>query len=525
MKKPAFAICVCAALGACTLGPNFQPPPPPQATAFNYSAPGTTEQTDPAPDWWKGFNDPELVWLMRIVIAGNPSLQESLLRVEQAHQATAAQLAQGLPDLSASGSFTREEEGLKGLAESDGAYNQLDTLAADANAVAPGTGGTVYNAANGVVDRLGQPINLFQYELRSSWELDLFGRVRRSVEAARAGEAQAKDAARDSLVMLEAQAAQSYFQLREAQAELARQRRNVQDAKLTLQLTISQANTGLAPQVDVDQARTEYLSARAQLPNFEKQISETLNQIDILAGQPPGTLDSRLSIVTALPAPPAVIGAGVPSNLARRRPDIRAAEDSLHQETAQIGVAVASFYPDISLTGSLGYRSLDASYLTHWANLFYGVGPSISLPIFQGGALIANLRTARIAQANAALQYRATVLNALAEVENALVAYRSDQQENEDAQATVQSALDNSNLAESRYASGLDSFLPTLDAERTLFADQQQAIETQAQLDQDVATLYTALGGGWQETEQAPVAPTVDNTPPIAPAAIDALTP
>jgi multidrug efflux system outer membrane protein len=525
MKRVFARLGLCLPLSGCLLGPNFKPPAPPAAPAFNHSAPGITEQTDPSPDWWKGFDDPELVWLMREVIAGNPNLQESLLRVQSAHQSTATELAQGLPTVSAAGSYMREQEGLKGLVQSAGAYDELNKIASDANDAAPGTGGTVTNSANGAVDQFSAPINFYQYELSSSWELDLFGRVRRSVEAARASESQAQDAARDALVMLESQAAQSYFQLRAAQAAYAQQQQIVNAAQTELQLTISQANNGLAPESDVDQARTEFLSAQGQLPSYEKSIAQSLDQINILAGQQPGALDASLSAARPLPNPPSLIGAGLPSSLARRRPDIREAEDSLHEATAEVGVAVASFYPDVSLMGNTGYHSLDASYLTNWANMFYSFGPSISLPIFDGGRLIASLRTARIQEATAALQYRAAVLNALAEVENALVAYRTDQETNADAQATAQAAADSYNLAESRYVHGLDSFLPTLDAERSLFSAQQQAIQAQAQVDTDVATLYTALGGGWQETEQTPQVPAINQAPPIAPAAIDSLVP
>ena len=268
---------LCLVLCACTLGPDFKPPAPPATRAFNHAAPGVTEQSDPTPDWWNGFNDPALTSLMRAAIAGSPSLQQALLRIEQAHQNTATTAAQGLPSLSASGSYMREAEGIKGLAESAGAYNELNQLAADANGVAPGSGTTVSNGANGVLDRLNQPFNLYQYELSSSWELDLFGRVRRSVEAARASETESADAARDSLVMLESQVAQSYFQLRTAQAALAQQQQSTQAAQLELQLTVSRADTGLVAQTGVNQARTEFLTTQGQLPNYQKQIAQSLD--------------------------------------------------------------------------------------------------------------------------------------------------------------------------------------------------------------------------------------------------------
>ncbi|WP_298216138.1 efflux transporter outer membrane subunit [Acidocella sp.] len=507
---------LCLGLSGCMLGPDFTPPAPPAAANFQHAGAFTTEQTNPDPNWWNGFDDPVLTQIMQTAIAGNISLQQAVLRVEQAHENVVQTRAEGLPSINAGASFMREQEGIKGIAESSGAYDQLDQVAAQANAALPGSGPAVTNAVNSALDKLGQPVNFWQYQLSSSWELDLFGRVRRSVEAARANENASLEAARDSLVMLESQVAQAYFQLRAAQAALARQQQSVASAQDELDLTINRADHGLVPQSDVDQARTVFLSAQGQLPGYEKQVQQYLTQIDTLAGRPPGALDAMLTTPAALPVPPAMIATGVPSTLVRRRPDIREAEDQLHQATAQIGVAIASFFPDISLTGSVGFHALDASYLTNWASLFYSFGPSISLPIFQGGRLVSNLRLARLSQQNAALQYRATVLNALAEVENALVACHADQQAYADALATAQTAEDTLVLAQSRYAQGLTSFLPVLDAERTAFSAQQQQIQAQSQLDIDTAALYTALGGGWQETQQ-PVGPAAAAPPAPAP--------
>jgi NodT family efflux transporter outer membrane factor (OMF) lipoprotein len=222
-----------------------------------------------------------------------------------------------------------------------------------------------------------------------------------------------------------------------------------------------------------------------------------------------------------LPPPPAVIDVGLPASLARRRPDIRQAEAQLHAATAGIGVAVASFYPDISLTGNLGIRAVDASYLTNWASHFYSAGPSVSLPIFQGGRLTANLRMARAQAAEAALHYRATVLNALREVEDDLVAYRTDRAARDQLVDTVRSADLSFYLAKSRYTHGLSDFIQVLDAERTLTTDRQQLVQAEITLADDVIALYRAVGGGWQDSP-AP-APTVDTSIPITPAALDAV--
>jgi len=222
-----------------------------------------------------------------------------------------------------------------------------------------------------------------------------------------------------------------------------------------------------------------------------------------------------------LPTIPNLIGVGVPTTLARRRPDIREAEAQLHAATAGVGVAVARFYPDISLTGSAGLRNTDASYLTNWASLFYSAGPSISLPIFEGGALVANLRTARAEQASAALNYRATVLNALREVEDALVALRTDRSSRDQAAATEQAAQFDYYLSDNRFTHGLSDYLQVLDAERSLVSARQQLAQANVQLAGDVVTLYTSLGGGWME---APVnTPSVTAVPPPTPAMVDTL--
>jgi NodT family efflux transporter outer membrane factor (OMF) lipoprotein len=315
--------------------------------------------------------------------------------------------------------------------------------------------------------------------------------------------------------------AQAYVQLREAQNLTRQQQDIVQSAQQSLALTQNRAQLGLTSDLDVSQAQTQLLTDEAQLPGYEKQAQQAVNELDDLTGQPPGALDAMLAAPAPLPNLPAVVGIGLPATLARRRPDIREAEAQLHAATAQVGVAVASFYPDISLTGNAGLRATDASFLTNWASLFYSAGPSISLPIFEGGKLTASLRTARAEQAGAALNYRATVLDALREVEDALVAYRTDQQAAAQTQASAQSAGFALYLANNRYTHGLSDYLSVLDAQRTQVAARQQSVQANAQVVNDVVTLYTALGGGWQ-VPGVPV-PAVSGVPPLAPAALDSV--
>jgi NodT family efflux transporter outer membrane factor (OMF) lipoprotein len=347
--------------------------------------------------------------------------------------------------------------------------------------------------------------------------------VRRSVEQADASTQAQVEATNDALVMLEGQVADAYVQVRGAQQLLASQQQNVAAAQSSLDLTRRQQAQGLATGLDVDQAITQLGDNQSRLPGYEKQEQQAINQLSLLVGEPPGTLDALLTPVAPMPTVPSVVGIGVPSELARRRPDIRQAEAQLHAATANVGVATASFYPDISLMGESGFRALDASYLTNWASLFYSFGPSVSLPIFQGGKLTASLRMARAQQAEAALNYRGTVLNALAEVEDDLVAYRTDRVARDRLAETIRSGEQALYLARDAYKNGLSNFLQVLDAERTLVASRQQLIQADITLTDDVIALYNALGGGWQETAVTSNVPAIDMTTPFTPAALDSV--
>jgi NodT family efflux transporter outer membrane factor (OMF) lipoprotein len=371
------------------------------------------------------------------------------------------------------------------------------------------------------LNQISTPVNLYQYGLDSSWEIDLFGRVRRSVEQARAQSQAQVEALNDALIVLESEIVQSYVQLRGAQALKASQEENVKAAQASFDLTQRRQQSGLTTELDVDQARTQLDDARRQLPTYDGQVQQAMNGLSLLLGEAPGAVDEQLRESRPLPAIPAVINVGVPSMLARRRPDIRQAEASLHAATANVGVAVASFYPDISLTGNIGMRALDASYLTNWASHFYSAGPAISLPIFSGGRLTAGLTLARAEQKQAALSYRSTVLNALREVEDALVSYRVDRASHDLLQDTLNSAQVTWDLARNQYDHGLSTFINVLNAETTVLADRQALVQSNVQLVNDIVSLYRALGGGWEETVKSLPAPDVPTSPPPLPGALD----
>jgi outer membrane protein, multidrug efflux system len=491
-------------LGGCTVGPDYKRPEAPAVPAWKDPAAHSelaSQQTDPDPKWWQSFNDPALTDLIDKGIAGNLDVQQAVLRVLEARQGIIAARAAGLPTLGGNASYQRELLGAQGILESQGAYRDLNQLAnrlQPYDATVPGLSQGIVSGGTQALNQFSAPVNLYQYGLDASWEIDLFGRVRRSVEQARARAQAQAEALNDALIVLESEIVQAYIQLRGAQALKASQEENVRAASESLNLTQRRQQNGLTTELDVDQARTQLDDTRRQLPTYDKQIQQALNTLSLLTGQTPGSVDGQLLESKPLPLIPGVVDVGVPSTLARRRPDIRQAEATLHAATAGVGVAVAAFYPDISLTGNIGMRALDASYLTNWASHFYSAGPSISLPIFSGGQLSANLTLARAEQQEAALSYRGTVLNALREVEDALVAYRTDRASRELLQDTLNSAQMTWSLAQSQYENGLTSFIQVLDAERTVLSDRQALVQADVQLVNDIVTLYRALGGGWE---------------------------
>ena len=500
-------------LAAGSVGPDYRAPhtPLPAPAWHELTVPRETDaralpvstDTDPDPRWWTRFGDPALDMLIERARAGNIDLQQAVLRIAQARAQLQAAASQGLPNLRATGSYMREQLGIKGLLESNGVYDQIDRLAAPdspINAVSPGAGPALRDRALGALGGLTSPVNLWQAGFDASWELDLFGRVRRSVESANAVVAAARESRNDALLSLEAEVAQTYLQLRGAQAARAVAAQLVDDAHTSVTLTRSQAAVGLASALDLEQSEAQARQLEAQLPPFDAQIAQAANGLALLVGEQPGALDALVLAPHDVPPVPPRVPVGLPSMLARRRPDIREAEAQLHAATANVGVAVAQFYPDITLTGQIGTRATNASDLARWSHLFYAFGPSVSLPIFSGGALRANLALADARQAQAALAYRKAVLVALRDVDNALAVYRTDSTHRDALGQSVEAQQRAYALARNRYESGVASYAVVLDTERQLDQARQQYVQATTQVSTDLVALYKALGGGWEDS-------------------------
>ncbi|MCZ4058865.1 efflux transporter outer membrane subunit [Pantoea sp. LMR881] len=481
--KPLSLLTLAIWLAGCAVGPDYQAPKPHVPGSFN--ALDSQEASRPRSSainslWWRSFNDPQLDSLIARAIEGNLTLQQAVLRIAGAREQLAQAQGGLFPRLNGSAQVTRQQLGLEGLLKANGATDQLDSDVASQ------------------LNSLTQPVNLYQGSFDASWELDLWGKVRRQVETANAQTQAAIEQRNDALVSLEAEVARAWLQLRGAQATVQTLQQQIEVAQQTWQLTQSQQRNGLAPLTDVENARAQLSSLQAQLPQYQSQARQAMNGLAVLLGKTPGALDAELSTPKAMPTLPQIVSVGIPSTLARRRPDIRQAEANLHAQTASIGVSVAQLFPSLSLTGQIGVRNTDVSYLDNWSSHFYSYGPSLSIPIFQGGQLVSSVKLARAQQASAALDYRQTVLTALQDVENALVSYRADQQRVtalDETTGALQRAFD---LASDSYRQGLTTFLDVLDAQRQLAQAQEQATQARMQSGLDLVALYKALGGGWE---------------------------
>jgi len=494
LARPLSLLTLALWLAGCAVGPDYQAPKPQLPGGFHQlDAQQASKTASGAVNarWWQTFNDPQLNSLIDRAIEGNLTLQQAVLRIAGARQELAQARGGLFPSLNGSAKVTRQQLGLEGLLKANGVTDQLDSDTASQ------------------LSSLDQPVTLYQGSFDASWELDLWGKVRRQVELADAQTQAAIEQRNDALVSLEAEVARAYLQLRGAQATVATLEQQIAVAQQSWELTQSQQRNGLAPLTDVENARAQLSSLQAQLPQYQSQARQAMNGLAVLLGKTPGALDNELYAPKAMPALPQIVPVGIPATLARRRPDIRQAEATLHAQTANIGVSVAQLFPSLSLTGQLGVRNTDVSYLDNWSSHFYSVGPSLSIPIFQGGRLVSSVKLARAQQASAALDYRQTVLTALQDVENALVSYRADQARVtalDETTGSLQRAFD---LASDSYRQGISTFIEVLDAQRQLAQAQEQATQARMQSALDLVALYKALGGGW-ETYQNVALPQFD---------------
>ncbi len=471
------AALLATALAGCTVGPDFHgPPPQPSAPHFAPEPSDTPSRTGEGPvddAWWTSFRDPELSSLVARLARQNLDLQIAAERIVQARATRREVAAQGLPHLMGQEHYTHMRESKNG------------TL----SLIEPTPGAPL-------------EYNLDDAMLQASWELDLFGRVRRGVEAASA-DAEAEIEARHGLMIsAEADLAQTYMQLRGVQAREQVVRRNLVNADARDRLIGDRLRNGVANASDAAQANAQVASIGEDLPNLHADEAQLVNAIGLLLAEPPRSLETELRPGRSeppdfQPATPLSVPIGLPSALLRRRPDIREAEARLHAATAQTGVAVAAFYPDVSLTGSFGDEALGVHHLFDYASRMFMVGPTISLPIFEGGQLRGELQLRRAAEREAALSYRRTVLQAWRDVDDALTAYAEVQHRLGEVRHVARADEVALHVSEQRYLQGVESFIDVTVAQTAVFRDQDTLAQAQTDLEVTLVRLYRALGGGW----------------------------
>jgi len=360
---------------------------------------------------------------------------------------------------------------------------------------------------------LSDPHDMFQAGFDASWELDFWGRVRRSIEAADADEAASRALLAQAQLSVQAELARHYFQLRSVQSQLRLARADIAAGAETRELVAARADGGLTTDLDVTRQDAQLADVRARLPQLLSQEAAEMNQITLLLGERPGALQGELA------SPPDAVSAaalpdlslGLPSDVALRRPDIRSAEAQLHAATASIGVAVADLYPRITIGASLGLNSVDASTFTDWGSRQWQIGPSLQLPIFDGGRRRATVTLRKLQAQQAAVAYQQTILKAWQEIDDALSAYTAERQRNAQLVLKERSSRDAFQLAGVRYQHGLTDFLVQLDAQRTLLQAQRDYAESSGRLAIALVSISKALAlpvnaAGVAQAPEEPVA-------------------
>jgi outer membrane protein, multidrug efflux system len=457
-----------AVLAGCEVGPNYHAPktemPAAWVTPPTTQASRPVETPEPVVRWWTLFDDSELNSLIDRAAESNLDVEAATERVRQARAEVGIARAGLFPQASFSGSYSR------------------------------GASGT------------GSPQPLWEAGLDAIWEIDIFGGIRRNVEAAEAGVGAAVENRRDVMITLMGEVATDYIDIRGFQQEIAIAEDNLQTQAKNVDLTIQKQRLGTDTELDIVQAKEAVATTRAGISALELQEEQTIYALSILLALPPTALEPELDAPGPIPRPPNVVHVGLPSELLRRRPDIRAAERQLAAASATVGVAVAQLFPSFSLDGSETQESFHFQGLGNPANSVWSYGPSVTWTVFDAGSIWSNVAVQNAAEQQALTTYKQTVLAALLEVQNDLAAYVKDQERTVELEEAVRLDKRAVELSTVRFRQGQEDFLSVLVAEQSLLSSQDALVQSDRTVGTDVVALYKALGGGWEVAEPAPAA-------------------
>ena len=472
------AAAIALALGGCTVGPDYVQPETETPDAWHTAAvEGIEDGEATLQTWWQVFDDELLNDLVLRSAAGNLTLREALWKVEEARA-------------------------LRGVVAS-GKKPQVD-FSAEASRTQPSDNGALGDFAP--VDGF-EASNLFTAGAGASWELDVFGRIRRQVEAADAETQATVEAYRDVLVSLYAETALAYVNIRTAQERLRIAHANVKAQENTLQLTEDRFAAGLVSGLDIAQAESNLANTYSLIPVIERDLNEGLNRLAVLLGENPGALHAELTQEVAIPREPDSVAVGLPTELLRQRPDVRRAERQLAAQTARIGIATADLYPTFSLAGFLGLEALSAGDLASGDSVTWSLGLPIRWNIFSGGRIRSQIRAEEARTNQLLANYEQTVLNALEESENAMVAYEKEVQRRGRLSQAVGATQRSLDLVLTQYTAGLTDFQNVLDTQRTLLVREDELAVAEGLVAGNLVRLYRALGGGWDPDAARPPVP------------------
>ena len=466
-------------LSGCTVGLDYVQPEIAEPDAWHAAAvEGLEDGEATLQTWWQVFDDDLLNDLVMRSGAGNLNLREALWKVEEARA-------------------------LRGVVSSN--KKPQVGFSADANRSQPSENGALGDFAPEDGFAAG---STFATDVGASWELDVFGRIRRQVEAADAATQATVEAYRDVLVSLYAETALAYVNVRASQERLRIAHANVEAQENTLQLTRDRFDSGLVSALDVSQAESNLANTYSLIPVIERDINEGLNRLAVLLGEHPGALHAELDDDAPIPQEPKTVAVGLPTELLRQRPDVRRAERLLASQTAQIGVATADLYPTFSLAGFLGLEALSAGDLLSSDSVTWDIGLPIRWNIFSGGRIRSQIRAEEARTNQLLASYEQTVLNALEESENAMVAYVKEVQRRERLAQAVDATQRSLELVLTQYTAGLTDFQNVLDTQRTLLLREDELAVAEGLVVGNLVRLYRALGGGWDpDTAQPPMVP------------------
>jgi multidrug efflux system outer membrane protein len=518
-----------AALGltaGCMVGPNYKAPDQPVRPAFVETAAAATTQpasavvpqAPPVTEWWSTFRDPELDKLIARAGKGNLDLKRAASRVRQARAQRGITGTSLLPDLQSSNGYQRAHGSknvtipLGAFGGSGGSTGGSSKSAAESPAKgkilspAENQAGTINEAPHqggpqspfGSGGFPGVNTDLYEVGFDSTWEIDVFGGQRRGVEAAIGDIQAAQEDQRDVLVTLLAEVARNYVELRGVQAQLKIAHDNLAAQQQLLSLTQSKFESGFVTDLDVSRQKTQVNNTEATIPPLEAQLHTTIHALGVLMGEEPDSLLDELLVVNRIPVVPPEIPIGLPSDLLRRRPDVRRAERQLAAQTARVGQAIGDMFPKFSITAAFGFDSTRPKALFDYGSRYWSLAPGVSFPLFDAGRIRFNIDVQNELQAQALATYQTTVLNALKEVEDALVMYRTEQVRRESLSRAADSAHKSVELAKDQYNQGVTDFLTVLDAERDEFGTQDALAQSDRNISTDLVALYKALGGGWE---------------------------